>query len=141
MNKKSSQVGFSLVELLVVVVVIGIVASLAVPFLQRAIRGSEVGAAFATMRSIATTQVGYFSQTNRFARITEVNNVMSGSIGTQIGTQVNRGKFVFASVPANPTDAELRDGYILTATRTDPGEGVTYVYELTQFGQIRDVTP
>ncbi len=141
MNRKSSQKGFSIVELLVVVVIIGIVAAMAVPFLQRAIRGSEVGGAFATLRTVSSTQLSYFSQTGRFARITEANNVMSGAIGTQIGTEVHRGKFVFATVPPNPTDAELREGYVLTATRTDPGEGVTYIYELTQSGYIREVLP
>ncbi|MEQ1644897.1 MAG: hypothetical protein ABL959_15720, partial [Pyrinomonadaceae bacterium] len=80
-------------------------------------------------------------QASRFARVTEANNVMSGGIGTQIGAEVHRGRFVFAMVPANPTDAELREGFTMTATRTDPGEGVTYLYELTQSGSIREVLP
>ncbi|MBK6722147.1 MAG: prepilin-type N-terminal cleavage/methylation domain-containing protein [Acidobacteria bacterium] len=138
---KSKEKGFSLIELLVVVVVIGLVASIAVPYLQRAIRASQAGNTFATMRSVATTQMGYYSQTSRFARVTEANNLMSGAIGTQIGTEVHRGRFVFAMVPANPTDAELREGFTMTATRTDPGEGVTYLYELTQSGNIREVLP
>ncbi len=138
---KSKEKGFSLIELLVVVVVIGLVASIAVPYLQRAIRASQAGNTFATMRSVATTQMGYYSQTSRFARVTEANNIMSGAIGTQIGTEVHRGRFVFAMVPANPTDAELREGFTMTATRTDPGEGVTYLYELTQSGNIREVLP
>ena len=138
---KSKEKGFSLVELLVVVVVIGLLASIAVPYLQRAIRSSQAGNTFATMRSVATTQMAYYSQASRFARVTEANNVMSGAIGTQIGTEVHRGRFVLAMVPANPTDAELREGYTMTATRTDPGEGITYLYELTQSGTIREVLP
>ena len=139
MKKNGNENGFSLIELLVVVVVIGLVASLAVPYLQRAIRASQAGNSFATLRAISTTQLGYYSQTNRFARVTEANNIMSGGIGTQIGAEVHRGRFIFATVPANPTDAELSQGYTLTATRTDPGEGITYHYELTQSGVIRDV--
>jgi prepilin-type N-terminal cleavage/methylation domain-containing protein len=138
---KSKEKGFSLIELLVVVVVIGLVASIAVPYLQRAIRASQAGNTFATMRSVATTQMGYYSQTSRFARVTEANNLMSGGIGTQIGSEVHRGRFIFAMVPANPTDAELREGFTMTATRTDPGEGITYLYELTQSGNIREVLP
>lgn len=130
-----------MIELLVVVVVIGLVASLAVPYLQRAIRASEAGNTFATMRSVATTQMSYYSQSNRFARVTEANNIMSGAIGTQIGSEVHRGRFVFSMVPANPTDAELAQSFTITATRTDPGEGVTYLYELTQSGVIRQVLP
>lgn len=139
--KKSNERGFSLIELLVVVVVIGLLASIAVPYLQRAIRSSQAGNAYATMRSVATTQTGYYSQTNRFARVTEANNIMSGGIGTQIGSEVHRGRFIFAMVPANPTDAELRESFTMTATRSDPGEGVTYLYELTQSGTIRQVLP
>jgi hypothetical protein len=43
--------------------------------------------------------------------------------------------------PAAPTDAELRNGYTITATRNISGEGVIYVYELTQSGEIRQILP
>ena len=138
---KKSERGFSIVELLVVCVVIGIVASVAIPHLQKAIRAAENGGTFATMRSVASTQVSYYTQNSRFARITEVNNLMSGAVGTQSGNEVNRGKFVFSMSPATPTDAELRNGYTINATRNISGEGVTYVYQLTQSGEIRQVLP
>lgn len=139
--KKNSQHGFSLVELLIVVVVIGIVAALAVPHLQKGIRAAENGNTFATMRTISSTQMNFFQTNGRFGRITEINNVMSNSIGTPIGNEVHRGKFVLANVPAAPTDAELGIGYTITATRDVAGEGVVYVYELTQAGEIRQILP
>lgn len=138
---RKNEKGFSLIELLVVVVVIGLVASIAVPYLQRAIRASEAGNTHATMRAVATTQMSFFSQNNRFAHVTEANNLMSGGIGTEIGADVHRGRFVFSMVPATPTPAELAQGYTMTATRMDPGEGITYLYELTQSGVIRQVLP
>jgi general secretion pathway protein G len=52
MNKLSNEKGFSLIELLLVVVIIGIVAALAVPALQKGIRSAENGTTFATMRTI-----------------------------------------------------------------------------------------
>lgn len=140
MAKKNEQ-GFSLIELLVVCVVIGVVASVAIPHLQKALRAAEIGGTFATMRSISSTELSYFSQNGRFARITEVNNIMSSSVGTPLGNEVNRGKFVFSMSPASPTDAELRNGYTINATRNVAGEGVTYVYQLTQSGEIRQVLP
>ncbi len=139
--KKRNEQGFSIIELLVVCVVIGIVASVAIPHLQKAIRAAEVGNTFATMRSISSTQLSFFTQNSRFARITEVNNIMSSSIGTPVGNEVNRGKFVFSMSPANPTDAELRSGYTINATRSVAGEGVTYVFQLTESGEIRQVLP
>ena len=140
-HMKNNEAGFSIVELLVVCVVIGIVAALAVPHLQKAIRASENGATFATLKSVASTEVSYFTQNGRFARITEVNNIMSGGVGIQSGNDVNRGKFVMSMSPATPTDAELRNGYTITATRNISGEGVVYVYELSQSGEIVQVLP
>src|SRR4051812_40647242 len=109
--------GFSIIEMLIVVVVIGIIASLAVPHLQKAIRAAENGNTIATMRTIASTEMSYYGQNQRFGRVTEINNVMSGAIGTQSGNEVDRGRFVFAMEPAAPTDAELRVGYTINATR------------------------
>ena len=93
--KKRSENGFSIIEVLVVCAIIGIIAALAIPFLQKAIRATENGSTFATMRSVSSTQMSFYSQNNRFGRITEINNIMSNAIGTQFGVQVNRGKFVF----------------------------------------------
>ena len=133
--------GFSLIELLIVVVVVGIIAALAVPALQKGIRAAENGNTYATMRTIGSTQVNYFSQNNRFGRLTEINNLLSSSIGTPSGNELTRGKWVFSMTPSAPTDGELRNGYTVTATRNVSGEGITYVYEITQAGDIRQVLP
>lgn len=133
--------GFSLVELLLVVVIIGIIASLAVPALQKAKVAAENGAAYGTLRSIGSTEVNYFSQFNRFGRLTEVNPIMGGGIGTPSGNQIIRGKFfVFEMTPPNPTDTELRDSYIITARRSVASEAV-YQYEINQTGEIRQIFP
>lgn len=139
--KDKGQKGFSLIELLIVVVVIGIVAVLAVPALQKGIRAAENGNTFATMRTIASTQMNFYSQRSRFGRVTEINNILSSSLGTNSGNDVTRGKFTISMTPAAPTDGELRDGYTITATRNVTGEGVKYVYELTQTGEIRQILP
>jgi prepilin-type N-terminal cleavage/methylation domain-containing protein len=139
--KKTNENGFSLIELMIVCVVIGIVAAVAVPHLQKGIRAAENGNTFATMRTIGSTQMNYYSQNSRFGRITEINNVMSGAIGTNSGNDVIRGKFYLSMTPANPTDAELKNGYTITATRDIIGESQVYVYELTQSGEIRQILP
>lgn len=140
MNDKRER-GFSMVELLVVVVVIGIIAALAVPALQKAIRAAENGTTFATLKTVASTQAGFYSQNNRFGRLVEINNLLSSSVGTQSGNDVQRGKFVISMVPPVPTDVELRDRYTITATRNVVGEGVTYIYEITEAGQVRQIEP
>lgn len=133
--------GFSLIELIIVVVVVGIIAALAVPMLQKGVRASENGSTFASMRTIASTEVNFYSQNGRFGRLSEINNILSNSIGNPSGNDVNRGKFVLSMVPSNPTDTELKDGYTITATRNISGEGVVYQYQLNQTGEIQQILP
>jgi len=139
--KNKSEGGFSIIELLLVCSVIGTIAAIAVPHLQKAVRAAENGNTFSMMRTISSTQVNFYSLNGRFGRLNEINNILSSSVGTQIGNDIVRGKFTFSMAPAVPTDAELRNGFTITATRNVTNEGVIYVYELTQAGEIRQVLP
>jgi prepilin-type N-terminal cleavage/methylation domain-containing protein len=137
---KDNKSGFSLIELLLVVAIIGIVAALAVPALQKGIRAAENGTTFATMRTISSTQVGYFSQNNRFGRLTELQNVLSNGLGTTAGERVVRGRYIFEMNPVSPTDAELSREFTITATRS-VADDVIYKYELTHTGEIVQILP
>lgn len=137
---KDREKGFSLIELLLVVVVIGVVAALAVPAFQRATRAAENGAVFSTLRVIASTQVAFFTQNSRFGRLAEINQVVGNSLGTNTSDRLVRGTFVFEMTPVVPTDAELRTEYLITATLNIPGETI-YQYELNQSGEIEQIRP
>lgn len=140
-QRKIREAGFSLIELLLVVVTIGVIAAIAVPRLQQTIRAAENANMFATLRTISSTQVGFRSQHDRFGTLTELNNIMSGSIGAPSGNDIIRGKYLLAMVPDDPTPEQLKSGYTITATRSIANETTIYIYNLDERGVIEQVFP
>lgn len=139
-NGQKGQSGFSLVELLLVVVIIGVIAAMAVPAYQKATWAAENGSAFGIMRTIASTQLSFYTQNNRFGRLDELNAQLGSGIGTVVGDSLVRGRYVFTMSPSRPTDAELATEYAITARRDVVGD-VVYQFELNQTGRIRQVYP
>jgi prepilin-type N-terminal cleavage/methylation domain-containing protein len=138
MNLKNEN-GFSLIELLIVVVIIGIVAALAVPALKKSVRATENQSAFSTMRSMGQAQANYYSQNNRYARLDELNTAQGAVLGTTVGSDIIRGPFRY-TLTSDSSDTTLKSSYTVLASRPSVGD-VPYVISIDASGAITQITP
>lgn len=137
----SNQQGFSLVELVLVVTIIGIIAAIALPSLSKATAAAENGSAISVLKTIALAQTTIMSQKNRFGRFDEVNEIQNGKLGTVNANVLTKGKFKFEMIPANPSDQDLKHSFMIKATRVVDVAQAPYVVELDEKGFITEIYP
>ncbi len=135
MNNKN-QSGFSLIELLIVFVVIGIVAGLAIPGLLKSKQIAENENAYNSLRAMVSSQITFNSSNGRYARLDELNALNKQGLGTMSGTDLVRGKFTFTMSPSAPTDEQLKSEFHITATKAVGGGETPYTLDVDESARI-----
>ncbi|MFK8054423.1 MAG: type IV pilin protein [Woeseiaceae bacterium] len=123
------QVGFSLVELLIVVTIIGVISSIALPAYQRHVQRSERTDARAHLYKLTALQEQFFIQHGHYA-----SNIVD--LGFPAPSLTPNGKY---HLSITRSDA---DGFVVRATRTlsDRESSECLWFELDQF-QTRSSSP
>ena len=90
--------GFSLVELLIVVVIIGVIMAIAVPGLQRARRYAQSGSAIQSLRTITTAENLYERRFRVYATLADL--APEGTIDTNLANGSKSGYIFTVTLPA-----------------------------------------
>ena len=96
--------GFTLVELMIVVAIVGILASVAFPSYVESVRKSNRADAKSTMLQVASQEERYYTENNVYGTVTAIGNAASP-------VQSSSGKHNITVVTANANAT-----YIITAT-------------------------
>ncbi|MDH3492633.1 MAG: prepilin-type N-terminal cleavage/methylation domain-containing protein [Acidobacteriota bacterium] len=137
--KPKHEKGFSLIELLIVVVIVGLIAAIAIPYLQKAVGRAENGNAYASLKTLTKAQLNYFSLKGRYARLDELNAAEGNTLGITSGNQLRRGVFTLAMSPATPTDTELENNFQVIATKATTVSNTPCVLSVDASGYVDDV--
>jgi len=111
--------GFSLIELMIAVAVVGILAAVALPIFNDSIRKSRRAEAFASLSGIQQAQERWRSNNNKYADDTKLTTAAPGGLGLAATTAGGYYALTIdAPLAAAPSPATDSTDHMVTATAT-----------------------
>jgi prepilin-type N-terminal cleavage/methylation domain-containing protein len=141
MDSKSNEQGFSLIELLIVVTIIGIIASIAIPNLLASRRAANEASAISSIRTIFSGQVNYQMTTGNGAYAPDLAALRNVNIIDSVLGGGSKSGYSFAIVGQAGTGSSAVFGAkAIPTTTSGAGKTGTRRFGITEEGVLRGDT-
>jgi type IV pilus assembly protein PilE len=133
---KQAQRGFTLIELMIAVVVIGILSAIAIPNYRSYVQKAERGAAKAVMLNIAQTEERYYTNNGTYLAVAALPTAAPSGWQNYSGSSATSVKYnitVAAGLISTTPPAAITDNYTITATPVTT-DGVCNILKLDSTG-------